>query len=187
MFTQNWTLHLRNSIDKSYKTIPTKAMICVEIGSFEGRGSLIIEKILCKHPYSKLYCIDPWEDLYVKGNTAFNSIDNLFVGQYDRFLNNTREFSKIVPLRGKSDNMIKNVPGYIDFAYIDGDHSPLQVYKDGVNVINKMRSDGIMVFDDYLWEHNGIKCKEGIDRFLHEFLGKYRVITIDYHVIIQIL
>lgn len=186
MFTQDWTIHLRDSINKSYATIPTKEMACLEIGSFEGRGTLIIENILCQHNDSRVYCIDPWEDLYVKDNDQFKSIDNLFVGQYDRFLKNTHNISKIVPLRGKSDDMVKKVPGEIDFAYIDGDHSPLQVYKDGVNVFNKMKSGGIIVFDDYPWQHNGVKCKDGIDRFLQEFSGKYTLIAMDYHVIIRV-
>jgi hypothetical protein len=187
MFTQDWATNLIDSINKSYTEIPTKTMICLEVGSFEGRGTLIIEKMLCQHSDSLIYCIDPWEDVYVSGDKRFNSIDNLFVGQYDRFLNNTKYNSKIIPLRGKSDDMIKSLPVEVDFAYIDGDHSPEQVYKDGVNVINKMKSGGIMVFDDYPWEHNGVKCKDGIDRFLYDFEGKYNIIAKDYHVILQVI
>jgi predicted O-methyltransferase YrrM len=186
MFTQNWTTHLTDSINKSYTEVPIRMMVCLEVGSFEGRGALMIEKILCQHDASRVYCVDPWEDLYVKGDNRFNSIDKLFAGQYDRFLQNTKGSSKIVPLRGKSDDMIKTVPGEIDFAYIDGDHSPEQVYKDGVNTMVKMKSGGVMVFDDYLWEHNGVRCKDGIDRFLQEFQGKYSLVAKDYHVILRV-
>jgi predicted O-methyltransferase YrrM len=186
MFTQDWTSHLTESIRKSYTDIPRGAMICLEVGSFEGRGALMIEKILCQHTDSRVYCVDPWEDLYVNGDSRFSSINELFVGQYDRFLNNTKASSKIIPLRGKSDYMINEVPVEVDFAYIDGDHSPEQVYKDGVNVLRKMKSGGVMVFDDYPWEHNGVKCKDGIDRFLHEFQDTYTLIAKDYHVIVRV-
>ena len=186
MFTQDWATNLIGSIKKSYRHMPENAMICLEVGSFEGRGTLLIENALCQHDGSKVYCVDPWEDMYVNGDNRFNSIDSLFVGQYDRFLNNTKGHSKIVALRGKSDDMIKNVPEEVDFAYIDGDHSPEQVYKDGVNVMSKMKSGGIIVFDDYPWEHNGVKCKDGIDRFLQEFEGKYVIITKEYHVILRV-
>ena len=37
----------------------------------------------------------------------------------------------------------------IDFAYIDGDHSPEQVYKDAINILPKMKSNSIILFDDY--------------------------------------
>ena len=187
MFTQNWTTHLTESIKKSYTEIPKHAMTCLEVGSFEGRGSIMIENFLCQHSDSRVYCVDPWEDLYVNGDNRFNSIDELFVGQYDRFLNNTKDSRKIVPLRGKSDDMIKELQVKLDFAYIDGDHSPEQVYRDGVNVLHKMKSGGIMVFDDYEWEHNGVKCKDGIDQFLREFQGKYIIIAKDYHVILQVI
>ena len=167
--------------------MPTRAMMCLEVGCFEGRGTLMMENLLCQHSDSRVYCVDPWEDIYVKGDTRFTSVDPLFIGQYDRFLNNTKDSRKIVPLRGKSDEMIKAVPVELDFAYIDGDHSPEQVYKDGVNVFNKMKSGGIIVFDDYLWEHNGVKCKDGIDRFLSEFDGKYTVVAKEYHVILRVI
>jgi len=161
-------------------------MTCLEVGSFEGRGTLMIENILCQHNDSRIYCVDPWEDLYVNGDSRFKSIDSLFVGQYARFLKNTKGNSKVIPLRGKSDDMIGTIPGKVDFAYIDGDHSPEQVYKDGVNVFHKMKSGGIVVFDDYLWNHNGVNCKDGIDRFLSEFQGKYTLIEKNYHVILRI-
>jgi predicted O-methyltransferase YrrM len=151
-------------------------MNCVEIGSFEGRGSLIIEDLLCSHEDSRLYCIDPWDDVYVKSDPRFNSIDPLFSGQYSTFLNNTSTYTKIVPMRGTSDAMITRLFNDIDFVYIDGDHSPEQVYKDGVNMFTKMKSGGIMVFDDYVWEHDGIKCKDGVDRFLKEYESKCTII-----------
>jgi len=186
MFSQDWTIYLKESIKKSFEKPPNGPITCLEIGSFEGKGSLIIQELLCYHRDSRLYCIDPWEDAYVSNDKRFSEIDHLFIGQYDTFLKNTKDIPNIFPLRGKSDDMIQNIPCEIDFAYIDGDHSPEQVYKDGINVLKKMKSGGVIVFDDYLWEHNGVKCKDGVDRFLNENTHRYDMIHSDYHVIIRI-
>ena len=43
-------------------------MICLEIGSFEGRGSLLIHECCCNNEKSILYCVDPWDDEYVINN-----------------------------------------------------------------------------------------------------------------------
>jgi hypothetical protein len=42
----------------------------------------------------------------------------------------------------------------INFVYIDGDHSPEQVYKDAVNMLPKMKSNGIILFYDYRSDFN---------------------------------
>jgi hypothetical protein len=57
------------------------------------------------------------------------------------------------------------------------------VYKDGINIFQKMTSGGIIVFDDYTWEHNGQRCGDGIDKFLNEYKDK---ISKDYQVIVRV-
>jgi predicted O-methyltransferase YrrM len=160
-------------------------MTCVEIGSFEGRGSLHIVKLLCQHPESRLYCIDPWEDTYVQtGKAEFKNLDHYFQGQFGRFLKNTEGIAAIVPMRGTSDAQIPLLPdASVDFAYIDGDHSPEQVYKDGVAMFPKLKSGAVMVFDDYNWEHNGVRCGDGIDRFLREYADQVTIQSKGWHVI----
>ncbi len=185
-FTQNWSNSIAGSIQRSYPGgIPDRAMNSLEIGAFEGRGSLIIADLLCKHPESKLYCVDPWDDEYVKGFAKFNDLNGLFKGQYARFTENTNAVSAIVPLRGTSDAIVPTLSVGIDFAYIDGDHSPEQVYKDGCMVFEKLVSGGVMVFDDYEWVHNGVRCRDGVDKFLKEYKDSLRVLFVAYQVGIQ--
>ena len=185
-YTTNWSIHIERSIKVAYSTLPKTKMTCVEIGCFEGQGTNIMTKLLCSHEESKLYCIDPWEDVYVTGKKEYTDIDHYFKDQYSRFLHNTNNNTHVIPMRGYSDNMIANLPNNIDFVYIDGDHSPLQVYKDGINMFPKMTSGGIIVFDDYTWEHNGQSCGDGIDKFLNEYKDKIEVISKDYQVIVRV-
>jgi len=163
-------------------------MTCVEIGSFEGRGSIAICNMLCQNENSILYCIDPFDDEYVKGNESMNFWNSACNGQLDRFRTNTAGYSKIIECKGTSDTILPTIKDEsIDFAYIDGDHSPEQVYKDAVNILPKMKKNGIILFDDYLWEVNNIQTKHGIDKFLDEYWGRYTPLIIDYQLAIAIL
>jgi predicted O-methyltransferase YrrM len=182
------TGNLRTSLQVLYPTEPDNSMKCVEIGSFEGLGSLLIHDYLCKNSDSQLVCIDPFDDEYVKGNEKMSFWDHACNGQYAKFQHNTKGIHKIVEKRGTSDMMIPTLDDKsIDFCYIDGDHSPEQVYKDIVNMFGKMKSGGIVLFDDYLWNINGIQTKLGIDRFLNEYKGKFELIFKNYQLALRIV
>lgn len=163
-------------------------MRCAEIGSFEGGGSLVIVEHLCLNPESKLFCIDPFDDEYVKGNEKMAFWDHACKGQLSRFRHNTAGCPKIVECRGTSDAMIPTLEDKsLDFAYIDGDHSPEQVYKDAMNILGKMKPGGIILFDDYLWAMNGVVTRPGIDLFLQEAADKVTLIFKDYQLAVRVL
>ena len=148
----------------------TTRFTAVEIGCFEGKGSLLMASRLCSHPESRLYCIDPWDDVYIKTDDRLSTpkINGMCVGQYGRFIHNTQSEPRIIPLKGTSDERIPELPDDLDFAYIDGDHTPEQVYKDAIHIFRKMKPGGIVLFDDYQFSVNGVITAEGIDRFLEE-------------------
>jgi FkbM family methyltransferase len=174
MFTQNWSGSLYNFL-KNYKT-PEQPQLCVEIGSFEGRGSIYIHDKLCGNPESRLICIDPWEDHYTL-KKEFSDIDHFFKGQYNTFLNNTGHLPKIIPKRGYSYQVIQTLENNtVDFVFIDGDHSPEGVYTDAKLMFPKIKKEGVILFDDYNWTHNGLKCGDGIDRFILEFKDNIEII-----------
>ena len=188
MFTLDFTENLSKSLNILYPKDTKEVMKCVEIGSFEGKGSILIHDKLCKNKDSILYCIDPFDDEYVKGNKEMASWNHAFNGQYTRFKNNTQHISKIKEMRGYSDNIIPLLDdNSIDFCYIDGDHSPEQVYKDITNMFNKMKDKSIVLFDDYLWKMNNVVTKKGIDRFLTEYKGRYEILIHGYQLAIRII
>jgi len=186
--TIDLTNHLQISLRKLYNTIPAYDMNCVEIGSFEGIGSILIHETLCKNKNSRLYCIDPFDDEYVKGNEQLSFWNHACNGQKGRFYNNTKNYPKIIPLQGYSDEMIlKLEDNSVDFVYIDGDHSPEQVYKDAVNMFPKMKKNAIMLFDDYEFVQNGVITAKGIDKYLDEYFGRYELLFKEYQLAIKIV
>jgi predicted O-methyltransferase YrrM len=188
----NYTLDLTTNLVKSLETIygnsaSIEPQLCVEIGAFEGRGSIIIAERLCKNPKSKLYCIDPLDNEYVKGDKRLAFWDHACVGQKGRFMKNTQAYSNIVLLEGVSDTMIPVLEdGTVDFVYIDGDHSPEQVYKDAVNMWPKMKKGSVILFDDYQFVANGLKTADGIDTFLKEKEGSYTLLLKNWQLAIRV-
>jgi len=186
-YTFDLTQSLYKSLQFLYPVAPTDEMICAEIGSFEGKGSILIHSALCSNTTSKLYCIDPFDDEYVKGSEKMAFWNYACKGQMQRFYNNTSTYPKISALQGTSDEMISKLEdGSIDFVYIDGDHSPEQVYKDAVNMFPKMKKNGIILFDDYLFTTNNIITKDGIDKFLKEYDGKYTLLMQNWQLALRV-
>jgi predicted O-methyltransferase YrrM len=183
MFTADWTSPLEQSLTQLFHADITTEMKCIEVGCFEGKGSLLILNKLCSHPNSQLYCIDHWENTYIlENNTYSTEINNYFIGQYERFKSNTIQYKdKIIELKGHSDTMLTSLQkNTVDFVYIDGDHSPEQVYKDAIHSFELLKSGGIIVFDDYLGEYKGIITKHGIDRFYEEKKNECKVLFSNY-------
>lgn len=186
-FTQNWTNNFETSLDSLFPEPVITPFLSAEIGCFEGKGSLLMASKLCGHAASRLYCIDPWDDVYAKTSELFNTpkINNMCVGQYARFVNNTQANPKIIPMRGTSDAQIPELPDNLDFVYIDGDHSPAQVYKDACNVLRKLGPTGIILFDDYLFSYNGVRTGEGIDRFLNDHANELEILFKNHQVAVR--
>jgi len=186
--TQDLTNNLTKSLNTLYPDAPSGPMTCVEVGSFEGKGSILIAERLCKNAKSKLYCIDPLDDEYVKGDERMAFWDSACNGQQGRFYHNTKAYSNIVLLQGTSDTMIPVLEdASVDFVYIDGDHSPEQVYKDAISMLGKMKKGGVILFDDYEWVVNGMKTKDGIDKFLQEHASRVQVLLKTWQLAIRVL
>lgn len=172
--------------------------LCLEIGCYRGHTSnYIVENILSTA--GKLICVDPLEDTYLVDNLTPVDIKNNvkwknFKGQYDQFIFNTKENlenNKIELIRKTSTQtypLLKyNYLNSFNLIYIDGDHREMPVYLDGVNCFNLLKTDGIMIFDDYDWKDysNQTVTKYGIDKFLNEYKDKLKILTIEYQVVIQ--
>jgi predicted O-methyltransferase YrrM len=84
-------------------------------------------------------------------------------------MHNTADIAaKLKMFRGYSQDQIpKLADNSIDFAFIDGDHSAKQVHLDAKLLLPKMKPNGIILFDDYLF------LQEFQDRIQVEFKGRY--------------
>jgi predicted O-methyltransferase YrrM len=172
-----WNTNLENSFHRIYKEKPSAVMNIIEIGSFEGYGTLKLHELFCQHKDSRITVIDPFDDCYVKGNEEFANIDPIFVGQYPKFLKNTERIKdSLIIHKDYSGNVLSGLTKIYDFIYIDGDHSEKGVYEDGVNAFKITKSDGIILFDDYNWEHKTQVTKNGIEKFISEYQDKITVL-----------
>ncbi len=72
----------------------------------------------------------------------------------------------------------KKYEGQFDFIYIDGDHRELAVYEDAVNCFDLCKTNGYILFDDYLWKDFSDEqvTKKGVDKFVSEYSEKIEVI-----------
>ena len=72
--------------------------------------------------------------------------------------------------------------------YIDGDHSAAGVLEDAVLAWRLLRRDGVLIFDDYAWEHQRPPPDRplmGIDFFVEVFRPQLEIVHRDYQLIVR--
>lgn len=185
-FTQDYTATLVKCMLNNFSNKFENKIICLEIGCFEGLGSIKIFQYLCHNLKSKLYCIDPWDDNLVKNSKELSDHDKYYIGQYDRFKKNTKDYPRIIELRGYSKDLIKTIPELVDFCYIDGSNIEEDKYIDCIEVYNKMNYNGIILINNYSWEYNNIIPKNGIDRFLNEYKKNLEILEIGHGLTVKV-
>jgi predicted O-methyltransferase YrrM len=132
----------------------------LEIGSFEGGSAIYISN---RFQSSQIFCVDNWvktEDGY--GNLDFSHVEKNF----DFNISNCTNIKKI---KETSDNFFLINNQYFDAIYIDGYHKGNQVFKDCVNAWKILNIGGILVCDDYIWDHY-IKLEENPCFAVNQFL-----------------
>lgn len=176
-YTQLWNSEFKKSTQNL-----EKFGLALEIGCFEG----LTTNHICDHLLNKdgrIICVDPLLDLYLP--QADKATNDIFIGQYDRFIKNTKN-QPVELLRKTSKEAFANeLKQYaFDFIYIDGNHEEGQVYEDGFHSYWRLKVGGHILFDDYLWREG---TKKGIDRFIEEFLqwDRIKVVIKDYQVLVQ--
>jgi predicted O-methyltransferase YrrM len=136
----------------------------LEIGAFYGGNVISVANTYGSHPESKLYVIDPWEDYheYPEYKGEHSKIYSTFMENIEK----SGKKEKIHINRGYSRDCIpKFEDEFFDIIYIDGNHEPEFVLEDAVLSFRKLKSGGIMIFDDYGWGGPDLTMR-GIDGFL---------------------
>lgn len=163
-----------------FELIPNtnKPIKYLEIGTYYGGNAISMLYTYCKHPESKIYCIDPWADydgLVEKGH-ANNNIYNAFIGNITKFGQGPDvENSKFIIKRDTSSNVIPTFEdNFFDIIYIDGNHNPEYIVEDAVLSFRKLKVDGYLIFDDFGWEDANI----GINSFITSYDKYIKVLGI---------
>ncbi len=132
---------------KTVKKLPAGSL-CVEIGSYYGASSACIASALASKSNSgKLICIDTWMN---------DAVSDKRCDILHAFLDNIRPYQHIITcVRGFSHEVFKEIPGGIDFLFIDGDHSYEGVTKDLALYLPKLKPNAILAMHDY--SHESVK------------------------------
>ena len=150
----------------------------LEIGSFEGRSAVWFLNCLLTHPTARLVCVDPmpWPTNPPR----------------PRFRHNIRLTGKdrqVTLLQERSEIALTNLqPASFDIIYIDGAHEAINVLADGIYGWELLKTGGLMLFDDYLWEPDlpeYKRCQGAIDLLLKQFGSKKTVLHKGYQALIR--
>ena len=126
-----------------------------EIGVWKGDFAKVILSNFSN--LTKYYMIDPWSHL-ADWNKPFNVDDQTFEDVYaEALLNTDFAANRRVVLRGRTSAVIDEIPDQsVDFAYIDGDHTLRGITMDLIQVLPKIKDDGLIGGDDFVnkpWQH----------------------------------
>lgn len=175
-YTVDWTSHHVESWSKHLSHLKDKPCIGLEIGVFEGRSTDWFCKNILTHDHSRLICVDPFRNKE----------------KYQIFLRNAIEndlLHKLDIRRQPSEQMV--IPcNMLSMIYLDGWHSADAVMMDAMLCWRSLKSDGILIFDDYHWPGPNatvpyLPPKPAIDSFLHIFASKLELLERSNHVIVR--
>ena len=155
--------------------IEDKPINYLEIGVFYGANIVSVADSYAKHPWSKMYAIDPFESY--EDYKEYETLD--FGKVYETFTENTKHFKeKLVITRGYSYDELPNFQNnFFDIIYIDGNHDFAYVMADAILSFAKLKVGGYMIFDDYDWGWTGVT--EGASTFMK--YHKSRVESLGVH------
>lgn len=163
-FTYDWFSSSIPNLRRWLQHFAGKPVRALEIGCFEGMSTTWFLDNILTNPESSIHCVDTF-----KGSDEHSAID--FAAIKARFLRNTEGGKRVNLHVGCSTEIVSKFDLKFDFAYIDGSHRASDVYADASVVWPKMKINGMVIFDDYLWDYykqEDQTPKHGIDRFCSE-------------------
>jgi predicted O-methyltransferase YrrM len=132
----------------------------LEIGVYEGRSLIWMLENVLTHSTAKATCIDvfDWGDL----EKTFRH--NLKISGFSR---------KVKIIKGLSQIELRRLPLHsFDIIYIDGSHTSADVISDAVLSWPLLKKDGLLIFDDYLWQDYlpmELRPQLAIDSFINAY------------------
>lgn len=171
--------------DKYLNQFAGKKITVIELGVYLGDSTFWFLNNLLTHKESKIYSIDTFQgspEYGIDFNIIKNKFFNKLAEQPDKSKVNVIETYSHIGLRKLIDMKIK-----ADVIYIDASHVASDVITDAVLSFVLIKTDGIIIFDDYLWDKikpDFFTPKPAIDAFLYiykpyiELLHKARQVFI---------
>jgi len=169
----------------------------LELGCYEGIGSIWFLNNVVLHKNSRLYCVDPF-----LGSAEYSNID--FNNVYNKFLTNiehNKNKDKLLFFKMKSDEFLLNIVNkniqdtklnkkkiLFDIIFIDASHDSRDVIMDSILSWRLLKVGGILIWDDYIWTkmpNLNERPKMAIDSFLEMFDKNYEILSKTTQLIIK--
>ncbi len=142
-----------------------------EIGVYKGDYA---KSLLNQMPDLELYLVDLWKHQdsgYIDGA---NAADDIFEPMYQMVTAMFKDKPNVKILRMSSVEALDRIPdGYLDFVYIDANHSYEAAKADINNWAKKVRSKGFVCGDDYGFAHPGVI--QAVNEFDEELIERKAV------------
>jgi predicted O-methyltransferase YrrM len=166
----------------------------LEVGSFEGRSTVwIAENMMQDGDF--LDCIDTWKGGEEHVEEHMEEAEQRF--DYNRSIALTGRAIEIEKIKGSSVYGLsclltgvdsdENQP-YYSFIYIDGSHIAKDVLTDACMAWPLLKTEGLMVFDDYMWgDPRDIlhRPKPAIDAFCNLFAEEAEIVHVGYQLVVR--
>jgi predicted O-methyltransferase YrrM len=141
------------------RQLPPNSPVAVEIGSWQGKSSLVLSKGLKGKTKPVLYCIDPFNgDAGASDRVIYSrALSTMNKTLKEAFLDNMRRhgvLDVVRPLEGYSFEFVKDFKDPIDLLFIDGNHEFDAVLQDYEQWSPLLRPGGIIAFHDVVMEDN---------------------------------
>jgi GR25 family glycosyltransferase involved in LPS biosynthesis/predicted O-methyltransferase YrrM len=151
----------------------------LQIGTYTGDASVWMMDNVLTHPNSILTDVDTWEGSEEQVHKEFD-----WKNVEETYDEKVSKYNNIIKEKSTSVEFLNSAPkDYYDFIYIDGDHTEAAVYQDAVLSWDKLKSGGILGFDDYTWWHesglDSMRPGPAVDRFVKEHAGQLDVLDIN--------
>ena len=176
-FTQDYVSDRTSVWNRSLAELKAKENIqMLEVGSFEGRSAIWFLSNVLTHPSCTITCIDPFPHRIIEIRFDHNIKVSGFSG-------------RVIKIKGRSQEILKLLkPVSYDIVYIDGSHRVEDVRADALLSWPLVKSGGIVIFDDYLWElerPSENRPQIAIDQFLSEFGSELETLHKGFQVIVR--
>jgi predicted O-methyltransferase YrrM len=177
-FTTNWFDSERilnwQKVLKNY--VGLKEVQYLEVGTWEGRSLFWMMDHVLTGPQSAATVIDPFFD---QNWLTFN--ENLMKSGQQNRIQVYRDYSGLVLPRLKKS--------FYDIIYIDGAHDMKNVMIDSLHSWSLLKPEGVIIFDDYLWNENKypqrLRPQMAIEAFVLMFKDELKILSHQYQLIIQ--
>lgn len=154
----------------------------LEIGSWEGLSAVFM---LQTFPNLSLTCVDAWQgsDEHFDRERVRRS-----EGYFDHNISSFGD--RVLKFKGTSYAFFDSPVAQTDYdiIYVDGSHHADDVVIDAIKGFERLKVGGLMIFDDYLWQHYPRASDNpagGVHAFLRMKRGSYKILRAYYQIIIQ--